>query len=342
MKGLRFLGNKKAEMQTFPDPVAKGDNVVVKVKSSALCGTDLPFYRAPDGLDFIPGHEISGEVFEIDKTKYIKKGDRVTINTQVGCGRCDSCRKGKIMLCGNQVVIGLHKNGGHCEYVLAPEKNIFLLPDEISYETGAVMHDGLGVPYHNARRLGVSAFDTVAVFGTGPIGLGFVIMLKFLGAIVIAVEINDYRLKLAKDLGADYVVDAKSEDPVKFINDLTKNRGVDIAVDSAAHTDVTLNQVIACIKKAGTIGVVGQKGEMQVTIHPRWNNISLWDKIILNEVQILGSCGYDYGEHGNLINLVQRGVGIEKMVTHRFSLEQAPEAYRLFDQGNTGKVVINQ
>ncbi|MCL5986190.1 MAG: alcohol dehydrogenase catalytic domain-containing protein [Actinobacteria bacterium] len=335
MLGTRFTGNKKVVYKEFPKPKAKDDLVVIKVMASALCGTDLPFYRAStDVLGAIPGHEIAGEVAEVDRTVSLKVGDRVIVSTQVGCGSCDNCRNGQVLFCNDMRTMGVTPgfNGGHAEYVQASEKDCLNLPDEIPYDVGSVIPDCLGVPYHSTGKMGITSMDSVVVFGTGPIGLGMVIMLKYLGAFTIAVEMNEYRRNLASQFGANVAINPDKDDVIKSILDITDGEGVDKAIDCAAGTDVTTNQSLRVIKNGGKVAFIGEKERVCLD--------NLREMIIHKETIIYGSCGYNISEYGKLIKLVKRGFGIGKLITHRFNFTEVAEAYQLFDTGNTGKVVI--
>jgi threonine dehydrogenase-like Zn-dependent dehydrogenase len=332
--GIRFRGNRTVEFVELPKPVAKGTNVVVEVKASALCGTDLPYYFAPtDELGYVPGHEIAGCVAEVDKASFVKVGDRVILNTQVGCGHCDECRRGRVLFCSEMKTAGVFGlDGGHSDYVLIPEKDCLPLPEGIPYDVASVIPDGLGVPYHCTQKLSVASLDAVVVFGLGPIGLGMVLFLKFLGSQVIAIEPNEYRRKLAKELGADFVIDPESTDVLRSILEITSGIGVDKAIDCSS-SPITVGLALASVRKGGRVGLVGQK-ESQVTIQ------NYTRTIIHRELEVFSSCGYNLGEYGTLMRLVQRGLRVSKLITHRFPFREAPEAHKVFSEGNTGKVVL--
>lgn len=335
MRGLRFLGNRRVEIREFPKPKAKDSNVVVKIEASALCGTDLPFYRAKkDILGCIPGHELAGKVVEIDQTSYIKIGDRVVLNTQIGCGRCDYCRGGKVLFCESVKTMGVTPgfDGGHADYVLVPEKDCLLLPDDIDYTIGSVIPDGVGVPYNVFEKIGLRGREEIAVFGCGPIGLGIILLGKFWGAKVIGIDINPYRLDLSKKLGADKVIDASKNNPVTLIKEMTDNKGVSKAIDCAGNTDVTTNQTLYSVKKGGKVVFVGEKENV--------NFRNVREQIIHRELKIYGSCGYNLSNYGKLVSLIQEGLPVEKLITHKFLFEEADKAYREFEQGKTGKVVL--
>ena len=337
MKGLRFLGKRTVELRELPDPVAEDDKVVVKIKASAICGSDLPNYRADsDILGCVPGHELAGVVSGVDRTCRVKVGDRVVLNTQVGCGICKYCRGGQVLFCKSTKIMGYTPgfNGGHAEYVSIPEKDCLLLPDDIGFDIGAVIPDGVGVAYHLLNRMGLRAKESVAVFGCGPIGIGIITLLKFWGAYTIGVDLNKYRCELALKLGADIVINANEEEPVSTIRKITEGEGADKTIDCVGETDITLNQALSSVRVGGKVAFLGVKN--RVTINDFYTLVST------GELEIFGSCGYNLSEFDDIVSLIRNGLPLKKMITHRFPLERADEAYKLFDQGNTGKVVLIQ
>lgn len=338
MRGAKFVGDRCVVLREVPDPQPKDDWVVVRPKASTLCGTDLPFYRSErEALgDCIPGHEIAGEVVAVDRALHVRPGDRVVLNTQVGCGHCRFCRAGSVLFCPEMQTAGLGEglHGGHADYVLIPEKDCLPLPEDISYTVGSVIPDGVGVPYHLLRRMGgTSGLEKIAVFGAGPIGLGMVAMLKHMGAGMILVsEPIAYRRQLAQKLGADRIIDPQTEDPIDVIHDLTNGVGVDKTIDAASYTDVTVNQALVSVKKGGTVGLVGQKdlATIQDYIH----------ELIHKELYLVSSCGYNLSEYESLVEAVRSGVDVKGFITHTYPLEEIQSAFQMFDSGNTGKVVI--
>ena len=335
MLGARFAGNKKIALKEYSKPKAKDNWVVVEVKASALCGTDLLYYRAPkDILNSIPGHEIAGIVSEVDSVLRLKVGDRVVVSTQVGCGHCDYCRNGQVLFCKDMYTMGVTAgyNGGHTDYILVPEKDCLNLPDEIPFDVGSIIADALGVPFHSTGKMGITSMDTVAVTGAGPIGLGMVLFLKYLGSFVIVAELNEYRRGLAKQLGADIVIDPGKENVIEKILDITKGEGVDKAIDCVGGISTTANLSLAVIKNGGKVAFVGEKEKICI------DNLS--EMVIHKEAIIYGSCGYNISEYGRMIKLIQQGFKLEKLITHRYGFSELAEAFKLFDTGNTGKVVI--
>jgi threonine dehydrogenase-like Zn-dependent dehydrogenase len=340
MKATRFIGDSRIVLLDMPAPQAKDDWVVVRVKASALCGTDLPFYHGHGETlgECIPGHEIAGQVVAVDKPKYLKVGARVVLNTQIGCGHCRFCRSGAVLFCPEMRTAGLGEghHGGQAEFVTIPEKDCLPLPDDISYDVGSVIPDGVGVPYHLIRRMGfVSGLDKVAVLGAGPIGLGMVTMLKHMGAqSIIVSEPGSYRRELAVKLGAHHALDPREVDLPEAIKDLTHGQGVDKVIDAASHTDITTNQAFQIVRKGGTVGLVGQKETVKLNDYTH--------RLIHKELQIVTSCGYNLGEYETLVEAVHEGLQADLLITHRYPLEEIQTAFNTFASGNSGKVVISR
>jgi len=338
MRVVKFAGNKKIFLEEIPKPVPEKSDVVIKVKAVALCGTDLPRYaaRPEKTLTCVPGHEIAGQVVEVDSPLHLKVEDRIALSTQVGCGFCDACRKGEVLFCQNSRIFGTTPGfyGGYAEYMRAPESACLPLPDDLSYEVGSMMPDFVGVPYHAVVRIGgVQSHELVVVFGAGPIGLGMILLLKYLGARVIATEINEYRINLAKRAGADYVLNPQKINLTSTIREISGGKGVDKCFDCAANTEETVTQALDCVRRDGKVVLIGQKEK--ATFNPNWH-------VIWRQSQIIGSCAFNLGEWGQMVNIVQNGLKVQDLITHRFPLEKAAEAFRVFDEGNTGKVVIVQ
>lgn len=331
MIAVRSLGNRKVETYDAPKPEAKGTDIVVRVKAAPICGSDLhALYRRPDPHKVIPGHEISGEVAEAGASKKWKPGDRVCVPAAIGCGFCEMCRKGFTIYCDKAGIIGFGQDGGHAEYVVVPEDHPLRLPDDVSFESGSLITDPVGVPFHACKSIGLTGRDTVAVFGLGPMGLGAVIMAKFLGATVIAVEPIEYRLKLAKSLGADWIINPGKQKVREAIREITKGLGPDKAIECAGRAD-TLELCLDLARKLGKVAIIGENST--ATIKPS-------DQFLRKELTMVGGTCFNLGEYDEIVETIRRGLAPERIITHRFGLKDAAEAYRLFDEGNTGKVVF--
>lgn len=333
MLAVRLLGNSHAKVVQIPRPKAGKGWVVVKTKASALCGGELHPYSSNEERKGISGHEVAGQVVEVGQgVSEIRAEDRVALYAVASCGKCEFCRRGDWASCKEprEFISGQHIQGGHAEYLAVPERICFPLPDDLSFEQGALLGDGVGTPYHAIKRLAINGTHTVALFGLGPVGLGALLILKLLNCKVIAVEIGEYRQELAKSLGADRVIDPKEQDPVDAIKECTEGEGADMAIDCAGK-EITENQALDCAKKGGKVAFVGQN--KVATIQP---SRQFLDK----ELTLIGSFYYDVSEYKELIALIRRGLNPERIITHRFGLEEAQKAFSTFASGKSGKVVF--
>src|SRR5919109_4822571 len=236
MRGAVFLGNRKVEIRNFPDPTPGPGEVVIQMKASGMCGSDLKFYRsAPgeaqkslgfsaDAEPFIGGHEPCGVVAARGpgvSEKEAPIGQRVMDHHYAGCGVCKHCRVGWSQLCRAGITVyGVTGHGGHAEYMKVPVRTLVQLPEELSFAEGAAVACGTGTAYGALRRMRIAGGDTLAVFGQGPVGLSATVLGAAMGARVIAIETSPERLNLATQFGADAVIDASKENVETAIKDL--------------------------------------------------------------------------------------------------------------------------
>src|SRR5436190_5584042 len=246
MRGAVFLGNRKVELRTFADPTPGPGDVVIEMKASGMCGSDLKFYRSARGAaqaalglgnssePFIGGHEPCGVVVARGpgvSEREAPDGQRVMDHHYAGCGACAHCRLGWSQLCRAGITVyGVTAHGGHADYLKVPLRTLVALPDELSFAEGAAVACGTGTAYAALRRMRIAGGDTLAVFGQGPVGLSATLLGKAMGARVIAIETSPERIKLAKDFGASETIDASREDVLKTIQDLTRGEGVGLAL----------------------------------------------------------------------------------------------------------------
>src|SRR5690606_25469864 len=253
MRGVAFLGGSELALQDFPDPTPGPGEVVIEVKASGMCGSDLKFYRAPKGsgaaalglgtLDgpVIAGHEPCGVVAAVGPgidERQARPGDRVMIHHYKGCGTCAHCRTGWSQMCREgSIVYGATGHGAHAEYMLAPASTLVPLPDALSFETGAAISCGTGTAFGALRRLALSGYDTIAIFGQGPAGLSATQLAAAMGARVIAIDPSAERRALATGFGADAVIDPGADDPVAAIRELTRGELAEKALDCSGAAE---------------------------------------------------------------------------------------------------------
>jgi threonine dehydrogenase-like Zn-dependent dehydrogenase len=341
LKAVLFPGDKEVRVvDDRPDPKPGLGEVLIRTRASAICRSDMHLYHgtaivggaAAGSGQIVPGHEPAGEVVELGEgASGVEVGDRVAVYLAIGCGHCEFCLSGYRMLCPEIQVVGFDVDGGNADYLVVPAVNCVKLPDEISFEAGAVMTDMIGTQYHTQKRLNVSGTDTLAVFGIGPMGAAGVLIGKARGARVVAVDVLDSRLEMAKDLGADEVINSAEEDAVERLRALTRGVGVDAAIDCSGAPPAQ-NAALDAARAMGSVAFVGESPATE--INPS-------DQMIRKLLTVIGAWYFPLGEFPEIARfVVDNGVPVEKMITHRFTLDEAPEAFRMFDQRETEKAVF--
>ncbi len=245
MRGVTFLGERKLQLAEFPDPTPGPRDVIVAIKASGMCGSDLKPYRATGGSaalglgkvsgPVIAGHEPCGVVAAVggavdERTARI--GARVMVHHYSGCGACRHCQTGWTQMCSNgSIVYGITGHGAHAPYMKVPAQTLVPLPDELSFATGAAISCGTGTAYQALRRMNVAGGDAIAIVGQGPVGLSATQLAAAMGARVIALDVSAERLSRAKEFGADALIDPKAGDAVAAIRELTRGTGADMTLE---------------------------------------------------------------------------------------------------------------
>ena len=334
MKAAVLHGAKDIRTETVPDPVCTPHGVIIKVNSCGVCGSDLHYYRH-DGHDgTIFGHEFSGDIVEVGAAvKDITTGTRCTAVGFSPCEKCYWCREGKKHRCSDMALLGYHFPGAMAEYVhvpfAAPGRSIFPIPRELTYEDAASV-EPLSISYFSVNRSQPKENEIVAVVGLGVIGLYAVQVLKAGGVKqILAAGRRPSRLAAAEKCGADIVIDAAREDTVKVIMEASGNLGAN-TVFECAGTQVTFDQSVAIARGGGKIMLVGIYEEPLI-----WQPLS----VISKNLTLTGCLG---GNFPAAIELLKQGkVKTKNMITHRFSLDEAAEAFRTQDGDQSAiKVMI--
>lgn len=329
MLAVHFLGQGRISLDEVPRPEPRGSEVVVHVRSAAICGTDRENLEGP-GQATIPGHENAGEVVAVDRPARISVGDRVAINCHVTCGSCEHCLRGDLYFCDELQVIGFDRDGGYAEFVLVPEACCMPLPDDISFATGSLLVDMLGTAFRAVKRARLQPGDRVAVWGAGPIGLGTLLVASWSGAKVAIMDMNERRLRLAQELGAALLLNPAGDDIGPALRAWTQGRGLDVAFDCVG-SETAAHQALEAVKKRGTFVVVGVSHKL--TLNP-------WEHLICRELTIFGTRNFNTAEFEEMIALVRCGLPLEQVVTHRFPLAEAEAAFALFRSAECGKVLL--
>lgn len=347
MRGLYFPGDHEVAFVELPDPTPGPGEVVVEMKASGMCGSDLHGYRraknGPPGPlhqfhtgPVVCGHEPCGVIAAIGPgvpEGAGKVGDRVMVHHYAACGFCDECRAGWPQLCRTRPVrvYGLNDHGGHARYIKVAATTLVPLPDELSFVSGAAISCGTGTAYGALRRLELTGRDTLAVFGQGPVGLAATQLATAMGARVIALDINATRRDFAKTFGANEVIDPSTDNPVERVKELTRGLGASHSLDTTGASAARL-AAVQSVAPWGKACMVGEGGTLTVDVSP---------DLLRRQATIMGSWTFSTIWQAECARfIVERGIDVDALFTHEWSLEQAAEAYRLFDQQNAGKGVF--
>jgi threonine dehydrogenase-like Zn-dependent dehydrogenase len=347
MRGIVFTGDRELALMEFPDPVPGPGEVVIEMKASGMCGSDLHQYRRPRGggggigLAFNPeptivGHEPCGVVAAIGPgvdARAARIGARVMVHHYQGCTQCAHCRSGWQQLCQEVpvTVYGNNAHGGHARYLAVPANTLIALPDALSFAAGAAISCGSGTAYSALRRMALSGNDTIAIFGQGPVGLAATQFAKAMGARVIALDVDAQRLERARAFGADAVVDPGSNDAVAAIRELTHGRYADLTLDTSSNPGARLDAIRAT-KVWGTMCFVGEGGSVSIEVSPH---------LLRRQLTLVASWTFSTVLQEECARfVVERGIDVDALFTHRWRLEQAEEAYALFDRQSDGKGVF--
>ncbi|TGB01474.1 galactitol-1-phosphate 5-dehydrogenase [Halobacillus salinus] len=330
MKTLNLYGTQDLRYEEKPNPVlTEEDEVVIKVKAVGICGSDVSRYKKlgpyVEGMTF--GHEFSGEVVETgSKVDRIKVGDRVAGCPTFYCGECHSCLKGNLSQCEKLTLIGARHPGAYAEFVTLPASHVLQLPDNVDYESAAMVEPS-SVVAHGFYRTSIQPGSTVAIMGCGSIGLLAVQWAKIFGAKqVIAIDIDDKKLEIAKEVGADVLVNPTVHTPHNRVAEVTDQLGVDLAVECAG-SPITSEQVLALPKKGGEVLYMGIP----------YANIELdrfyFERIVRNELKVIGSWNaisapFPGKEWEATLHYMSNGqLNIQPLISHRLSLKDGPATF---------------
>ncbi|GGI99141.1 alcohol dehydrogenase [Alicyclobacillus cellulosilyticus] len=340
MYGVVLPGHERVEIREFDVPQPGVGQVLVKMKASGLCGSDLrAIYREHVGVgaeryqNVIAGHEPSGQIEEVGPgVTGFRRGDRVIVYHIAGCGYCRECRRGHMISCSSpeRAAYGWQRDGGHADYLLAEARTLIRLPDELSYVDGALIACGFGTAYQGVLRAGISGRDRVLVVGLGPLGLAAVMLSMASGAEVIAVDLVPERLALARRIGAQHTLPADGQ-TLEQIMALTRGKGTEVAIDCSGSPQGRL-LCLQAARERGRVVYLGEGGT--VTFEP--SPLLLHKRLTLYGSWVCGLAEMEeLAEH-----LVRKGLHPEDIVTHRFALTEADQAYKTFASGKCGKVVL--
>jgi len=341
MKALLLTEYKKLELTDFPVPEIGPEELLVRVKACGICGSDVHGFDGSTGRRIPPlimGHEAAGVVARAGAdVSNFREGDRVTFDSMISCGKCYFCRRGAINLCDNRRILGVsiaeyRRHGAFAEYVAVPQHITFRLSDSVPFEHAAMI-EPVSVAVHGVNLTPLALGDSAVVIGTGMVGLLVVQALRAAGCgTVIAVDIEDSKLDLARRLGADAGLNATRCDVPEEVRKRTQGRGADVALEVVGATK-PIETAIASVRKGGVVTLVGN-------ITPR---IELpLQSVVTRQIRLIGSCASS-GEYPACIDLLARGaIQVEPLISARAPLEEAPSWFdRLYNhEPNLMKVII--
>lgn len=330
MKAVYFDRDQQVIVREVPDPEIKSaDDVLVKIKTAGLCGSDLHLLREATSSDYIQGHEGAGIVVEVgDNVTELNPGDRVSLYHKTGCGDCAYCRTGFISMCLGGKAHSWHRDGVNSEYYVTNKRYALKLPDALSFYEGSMIACGVGTAYSAVSKLKLSGNDTLVIFGLGPLGLACVKIAKAFGAKVIGLELNSARKKMAEQIGTDHVIDASEDDLEKVIAEIEPfGVGHIIDVSGSRHARAT---AVELVSPNGTVSFVGMRDHL--------NTIFDIDNMIRKQITIFGSYVYPLNIWDDMRDFIMRNnIKFDDLVTHTYRLDEAEKAFGDFAAGMAGK-----
>jgi threonine 3-dehydrogenase len=324
-------------MEDIPEPKCGDNEVKIKIKKTAICGTDIHIYNwdawsqktVPIGLN--TGHEFVGEIVEMGKNvKGFKIGERVSGEGHITCGYCRNCRAGKRHLCINTKGIGVNMPGAFAEYLVIPQENVFPVPEKITDDEASIF-DPLGNAVHTVLSFDLVGED-VLITGAGPIGIMGALIAKHIGArYVVITDINDYRLALAKKCGIENVVDARKEKLSEVMKKLKMTEGFDVGYEMSGSPNA-FNDMLKSLRMGAKIGLLG--------ILPDSTQIP-WSSVIFKAFIIKCIYGREMFETWyKMASMIESGLNVKPVITHRFDIDEYQKAFEIMASGNSGKVIL--
>ena len=330
-------------IQTVPDPIPTKNGVVLRVKACGVCRSDWHGWMGNDAdinLPNVPGHELAGVVEEVGSdVKHWKHGDRVTLPFVCGCGNCPQCVSGNHQVCDHQFQPGFTNWGGFAEFVAIDyaDINLVKLPEEIDFVSASSLGCRFITSFRAIVQQGkVSGGEWVAVHGCGGVGLSAIMIANALGANVVAVDIDDEKLKFAKSIGAIATVNSLKVNPIQAVKEIT-NGGANVSIDALGNPETCFNSIASLRKRGKHIQVGLMEAEHRHPAIPM-------DKVIANELEILGSHGMQAFKYAEMLEMIRQGkLQPQKLIGKTISLEES--LLELTDMNNfrgVGISVIDQ
>ena len=325
-------------MENIDTPEVGHNDVLIKVRRTAICGTDIHIFKWDDwARSTIPvpmavGHEFSGEIVDIGiEVRGLAVGDRVSAEGHITCGYCRNCRAGRRHLCMHAVGVGVNRPGAFAEYIAVPAFNVFKLPDVITDDMAAIL-DPLGNATHAALSFDLAGED-VLITGAGPIGIMAVGIARFAGARhIVITDINDYRLDLARKMGATRTLNVARETIDDAMQALGMEEGFDVDMEMSGNPQA-FRDMLRTMHHGGKISMLGiPPGDMAID----------WNAVIFKGLVIKGIYGREMFETWyKMSSMLQSGLKMDPIITHHFDVDDFQPAFELMESGQSGKVILH-
>lgn len=326
-------------MEEVPKPTVGPNDVLIKVKKTAICGTDIHIYNwdtwAQEHIKppLVIGHEFVGEIVAIgpEAQNHFNIGDRVSGEGHIACGHCRNCRAGRAHLCRKNVSVGVTRAGCFAEYIAIPSTNAYPVPSSIPDNEAAIL-DPLGNATHTALSFDLVGED-VLITGAGPVGLMAAAIARHAGArYVVITDINPHHLSLAKSMGVTLAVNPNQTTLKEVMHTLSMKEGFDVGLEMSGSAQAFAD-MINYMNHAGKVALLG--------FLPHETTID-WSQVIMKGLQIKGIYGREmYDTWYKMITMLQSGLNISSVITHEFSINQFEQAFEMMRTGQTGKVILN-
>ena len=339
---MKALSKLKAEtgiwMTDVPKPEVGHNDLLIKIRKTAICGTDVHIYKWDEWSQktiptpMVVGHEYVGEVVDMgQEVRGFAVGDRVSGEGHITCGHCRNCRAGRVHLCRNTTGVGVNREGAFAEYLVIPAFNAFKIPDNISDELASIF-DPFGNATHTALSFEMVAED-VLITGAGPIGIMAAAVAKHVGARhVVITDVNEYRLELARKMGATRAVNVANDKLEDVMNELGMTEGFDIGLEMSGVPSA-FNSMLNNMNHGGKIAMLGiPPSDMAVD----------WNKVIFKGLVIKGIYGREMFETWyKMASLIQSGLNLDPIITHQYSVDDFQAGFDMMISGQSGKVILN-
>jgi L-iditol 2-dehydrogenase len=328
MKAAFVVDKEKIEIRDIDIPKIKNDEVLIKVKTVGVCGTDLRLFRGANPARKLPamlGHEVAGNIIEVgDKVRNLKIGDRVTVDPHQGCGKCEFCRQGMVNLCLNKKFPGGTSgwNGTFAEYFNAPAHVIHKISNNISYEMATLIQP-LAVAVHTVGRITVKSIDTLVILGSGTMGLLTLVVARESGYTnIICTDTQDYNLSMAKSQGAKLVLNPLKDDVVAKVREFTAGRGADVALIVADAKNI-IDQASSIVRKRGEVGLISIMTE-KIPVYP--------GNFVFNELTLFGTMAHEKKDFSKAAEMINNGLDLTDFITQKKSLDDCQKALNILNE----------